>query len=93
MTMTVRTVAQRLRPLAIALLAALTFAVVLPGARFVFDDHVLIEHNMALVQAVADGIVVLHHGQLLTEGSPAAVLRDPAVIDAYLGQVSAHAHR
>jgi len=46
MTMTVRTVAQRLRPLAIALLAALTFAVVLPGARFVFDDHVLIEHNM-----------------------------------------------
>lgn len=53
----------------------------------------LIEHNMALVQAVADGIVVLHHGQKLVEGSPAAVLRDPLVIDAYLGRALAHAAR
>ncbi len=46
MTTTARTLVARLRPLGIAVLAALTFAAVLPGARFVFDDHVLIEHNM-----------------------------------------------
>lgn len=51
----------------------------------------LIEHNMALVQAVADSIVVLHHGELLAEGAPNAVLRNADVIDAYLGQVTTHA--
>lgn len=53
----------------------------------------LIEHNMGLVQAVADSIVVLHHGQLLAEGAPAAVLQNRDVVEAYLGGVSAHAAR
>jgi ABC-type branched-subunit amino acid transport system ATPase component/ABC-type branched-subunit amino acid transport system permease subunit len=51
----------------------------------------LIEHNMGLVQAVADSIVVLHHGQLLAEGAPVSVLQNQDVADAYLGQLYAHA--
>lgn len=51
----------------------------------------LIEHNMGLVRAVADSIVVLNHGQLLAEGAPVSVLQNRDVIDAYLGQVSPHA--
>jgi branched-chain amino acid transport system permease protein len=46
----------------------------------------LIEHNMTLVQAVADAVVVVHHGQKLAAGNPDAVFRDPDVVDAYLGQ-------
>lgn len=53
----------------------------------------LIEHNMGLVQAVADNIVVLHHGQLLANGVPSAVLQNQDVVDAYLGQGRAHAAR
>lgn len=46
---------------------------------------VLIEHIMKAVNAVADSIVVLNNGQIITTGEPATVMKDERVIKAYLG--------
>lgn len=46
----------------------------------------LIEHNMSLVQSVADHVCVLNYGSKLAEGPAKTVLSDPAVLEAYLGR-------
>jgi branched-chain amino acid transport system ATP-binding protein len=45
----------------------------------------LIEHVMRAVMALAECVLVLHHGAAIAEGAPAAVVRDPAVVHSYLG--------
>jgi branched-chain amino acid transport system ATP-binding protein len=45
----------------------------------------LIEHVMRAVTALASHILVLHHGAAIAEGTPEHVLREPAVIESYLG--------
>jgi branched-chain amino acid transport system ATP-binding protein len=45
----------------------------------------LVEHDMKLVMAISDRVLVLAQGRVLTEGPPAEVARDPCVIAAYLG--------
>jgi branched-chain amino acid transport system ATP-binding protein len=47
---------------------------------------VLIEHVMRAVMALARRVVVLHHGAAIAEGTPAAIVREPAVIQSYLGE-------
>jgi branched-chain amino acid transport system ATP-binding protein len=57
--------------------------------RFVRDKFdmtiLLIEHDMSLVSGICDELTVLNFGQTLSEGETSAVLSDPAVVKAYLG--------
>ena len=45
----------------------------------------LIEHVMRAVMALARRVLVLHHGAAIAQGAPEAVVREPAVIESYLG--------
>jgi branched-chain amino acid transport system ATP-binding protein len=45
----------------------------------------LIEHVMRAVMALASRVLVLHHGARIAEGAPDAVVREPAVVESYLG--------
>ncbi len=47
---------------------------------------VVIEHNMRVIMELAQRIVALQQGEVIADGPPAEILRNPRVIDAYLGQ-------
>jgi branched-chain amino acid transport system ATP-binding protein len=46
----------------------------------------VVEHNMPFVSRLCDRVVVLDLGQLIANGAPADVLRDPRVMASYLGE-------
>ena len=58
--------------------------------RFVRDKFdmtiLLIEHDMKLVGGICEEVTVLNFGQVLAQGETSKVLKDPAVITAYLGE-------
>jgi branched-chain amino acid transport system permease protein len=49
----------------------------------------VIEHDMKLIEAVADHITVLNFGRLIADGAPRRVLDHPDVVAAYLGHAPA----
>jgi branched-chain amino acid transport system ATP-binding protein len=53
------------------------------------DSMLLVEHNMALVMAVSDHIVVLDFGRKIAAGTPLEVRNNPDVVTAYLGKPAA----
>lgn len=46
----------------------------------------LVEHRLQALLAVADRMVALHQGRVIAEGRPEAVIKSPAVLEAYLGE-------
>ncbi len=46
----------------------------------------LIEHVMRAVMALARHVGVLHHGEVIARGAPAEIVRDPKVLECYLGE-------
>jgi branched-chain amino acid transport system ATP-binding protein len=48
----------------------------------------IVEHHMGMVMEIADEIAVLHNGELIAEGTPETVRKNPRVVEAYLARRS-----
>ena len=69
-------------------------------ARFILDVRaewgvtvLMVEHDMAMVMDLSDHVVVLNFGEVIAQGAPAEVQRNPEVVRAYLGSGDVNALR
>jgi branched-chain amino acid transport system ATP-binding protein len=52
----------------------------------------IVEHLMRLILAICDRILVLHYGHPIALGSPREIMSDPAVTEAYFGEIPVNTH-
>jgi branched-chain amino acid transport system ATP-binding protein len=46
----------------------------------------IIEHVMKVIMGLSDRVIVMHQGELIANGEPEAVVRQPDVLKAYFGE-------
>lgn len=62
------------------------FKKLLPDLKARGETIFFIEHDMDFVRSVADHVIVMDQGRVLTQGTPEEVLKDKRVLGAYLGE-------
>ncbi|NIM97511.1 MAG: hypothetical protein GTO24_05325 [candidate division Zixibacteria bacterium] len=59
--------------------------------RMIHIGIIIIEHDMTVIENIADRVVVFNYGQKIAEGAFGQIAENPEVLEAYLGESAKHA--